>query len=124
MGFMNKITNGINNLMFGRYGLDILGIVIISLFVIFSLLGKVSVVFYIIALALMGYEIFRMISKNTVARERENAMLTSLFSKSKSKDGYVHFSCSNCGQHLRVPVGLGKKVITCPRCGNRFVKRT
>lgn len=34
--------------------------------------------------------------------------------------------CPNksCGQKIRVPKGKGKIEITCPKCGQKFVKRT
>ena len=125
MGFLSKITNFIDNFMYGRYGLDVLGVVIIAVSVLFAILGKVFVVFYVLALALIGFEIFRMVSRNTAARERENSIITNMFNRQDNpRDEFVHFSCPNCGQHLRIPAGLGQKRITCPKCNARFVKRT
>ena len=34
------------------------------------------------------------------------------------------FRCPSCDQRVRVPRGRGKIEITCPRCGNKFVKRS
>ena len=34
------------------------------------------------------------------------------------------FRCPSCDQRVRVPRGRGKIEITCPRCGQTFVKRS
>ena len=31
---------------------------------------------------------------------------------------------SRCGQQLRVPRGRGKISITCPKCGQQFIKKS
>ena len=33
------------------------------------------------------------------------------------------FKCPVCKQKLRVPKGKGKVEITCPKCGNKFIKK-
>lgn len=37
---------------------------------------------------------------------------------------YKYFACPNCSQKIRVPKGHGKIEITCPKCGEKFIKRT
>ncbi len=32
------------------------------------------------------------------------------------------FPCPQCGRSLRAPTGKGKLKITCPSCGNQFIK--
>ena len=34
------------------------------------------------------------------------------------------FRCPNCDKRVRVPRGRGKIEITCPHCGNKFIKRS
>jgi ribosomal protein L37AE/L43A len=34
------------------------------------------------------------------------------------------FKCPACRQKIRVPRGKGRIEITCPRCGDRFIKKT
>lgn len=124
-GLMGKLLNFIDRFMYGRYGLDPLGIVIITVSLLFAIIGRAFFLFYILALALIGYEIYRILSRNIAAREKENSIITNMFNRTeRSRDDYVHFSCPNCGQHLRIPAGLGQKRITCPKCNARFVKRT
>lgn len=33
---------------------------------------------------------------------------------------YAHLECPECHQHMRVPVGMGRVLVTCPACGNKF----
>ena len=35
-----------------------------------------------------------------------------------------YFDCPKCRQLVRVPRGKGKIAITCPRCREKFVKKT
>lgn len=44
--------------------------------------------------------------------------------KPKTDKDHKIFQCGKCGQMIRVPKGKGKIAITCPRCGQEFVKRT
>ena len=37
---------------------------------------------------------------------------------------FKFFKCPACRQKIRVPRGKGKIEITCPRCGDRFIKKT
>lgn len=37
---------------------------------------------------------------------------------------YKYFECPKCAQKIRVPKGHGKIEITCPKCGEKFIKRT
>ena len=37
---------------------------------------------------------------------------------------YKIFVCNKCQQMIRVPRGKGKIEIRCPKCGNRFVKKS
>lgn len=33
---------------------------------------------------------------------------------------YAHLECPECHQHMRVPTGMGRVLVTCPACGNKF----
>jgi ribosomal protein L37AE/L43A len=35
-----------------------------------------------------------------------------------------YFECPRCRQIVRVPRGKGKIAITCPKCKERFIKKT
>ena len=35
-----------------------------------------------------------------------------------------YFTCKQCKTICRVPVGKGKIIITCPKCGHQFIKKS
>jgi len=41
-----------------------------------------------------------------------------------SADGYKRFRCPGCGNPMRMPVWLGEKRVTCPRCRRAFPQRS
>lgn len=129
--------NRLRAFMAGRYGLDqlsiallILGIIftIISNFVAYILLSILSMAVYIIA-------VLRMFSRNFISRRAENARFMKIWNTVRNRlsgfrvrvrDRKTHrfFKCPGCKNTLRVPKGRGKLLITCPKCGERFEKRT
>ena len=50
-------------------------------------------------------------------------MLEKLFDRLKDRQ-HRYFDCPKCHQMVRVPRGKGKISITCPRCREKFVKKT
>lgn len=123
--------------MTGRYGVDDLVRMQSILVLVFLLLGIITRVgwFSLLALALMIYMYFRMLSKNTAKRYEENQKYLNFrynctvswnrFKKrlSQSRD-YRFFKCPMCKQQVRVPKGHGKIEITCPKCRETFIRRT
>lgn len=117
----------------GRNGVDELGKVTLWTCVILILLsyflpeGLNSVV-YILALALLIYSYFRILSKNLEKRWAENNAFVSKKSELKcrwqQRKTHKFYHCPNCKTTLRVPKGKGKISITCRSCGERFVKKT
>lgn len=135
--------------MQGRYGNDRFNqfIMIAALLLcLFSLCGfKFG---YILGIAGLAYAYYRMFSKDIPKRSAENIKYLqyverlSYFPKwangagnIKSKTSqYKHglaqrkthhiYRCSSCKQKIRIPRGKGKVEITCPKCGNKFVKRS
>ncbi|MFR8739287.1 MAG: hypothetical protein ACLVFL_11195, partial [Eubacterium sp.] len=37
---------------------------------------------------------------------------------------YKFFKCPGCGQKIRIPKGHGKIEIRCPKCNNKFIRRS
>ena len=81
----------------------------------------------------MIFLLFRMFSKNLPRRRLENQKFMSWWWKVKNnaagakarradKD-HKYFTCK-CGAVCRVPVGKGKVVITCPKCGGQIHGKT
>ena len=111
--------------MYGRYGSDKLNMVLLVTGLVISLLSSFSGVF------LLGYVswipfffvLFRMFSRNIPARRRENQRFVNFLNRLKDRDNR-YFNCPQCHQMVRVPKGKGKINIRCPKCGNKFIKKT
>ena len=131
------IRNFIRNFMVGRYGPDHLGIAtVIASLVLYLLHGiiRFSPIIYI-SYILLAFAVFRMLSRNTQRRRAENdkfirrwwpiqIRLSRMLSSIGRRKTHRFFKCPGCRNTLRVPKGKGKLQITCPKCGERFVKKT
>ncbi len=122
--------------MYGRYGSDRFGFFLlwtyIAVFFVSLLTG--SILLYFAAIAIMIYEFFRMFSKNTSARFKENSVYLKAERKVKGffklqtdriKDcrKRVYKKCPHCKAIVRLPRKGGKHSVTCPSCKNRFSLR-
>ena len=131
------LRNFIQRMMLGRYGPDHLGTVLfflaLLLSLVFSIIGFAGGSF--ISLAVLALAFFRMYSRNITARRRENDKFLVLVSPIRarfkkriaairSRKTHKFFTCPSCRNTLRVPKNRGKLQITCPRCGERFIKKT
>jgi len=131
------IRNFLRNFMVGRYGPDHLNIamVIISL-VLYLIHGitRFAPVMYL-SYAILALALFRMLSRNISRRRAENDRFVRywwpvqtrakrLAANIRSRKTHKFFSCPSCSNTLRVPKGKGKLQITCPKCGERFTKKT
>lgn len=127
----------IQHFMMGRYGADQYGQLLMGISVVFlviSLFTRLDI-FYIFALALMGYEYYRMMSRKVERRYAENQKFLNwryqLVVKWNRKKEHLrqrkthHFyKCPSCKQKVRVPKGKGRICITCPRCKEEFIKNS
>ena len=122
--------------MVGRYGLDQLNLLLFGCGIVCSLCGAIfSRWFYVPADALYFYALFRCLSRNAAARQRENFAFQKVWNPvknrfsqfrrriSQSKD-YKYFRCPNCKQRLRAPRGRGKIEVTCQNCHHVFQTKT
>ena len=129
--------NWFRNFMMGRYGPDQLSLLTLALSFIFNLLGGIFNLWplSILAYLLLILTIFRFLSRNILKRRAENdkfikywwplrTKLQNLFRRIKDSRKYKFFRCPSCKNRLRVPRGKGKIKVTCPKCGERFQKKT
>ena len=127
--FMAKLSVGYRNFMAGRYGTDRLNMVILSVGLVASLLSvliklaPVNLVLFFLSYGMMFWAIFRTLSRNTYKRYQENRRFLQLVGRAKDRE-HRYFDCPKCRQMVRVPRGKGKISITCPRCREKFVKKT
>ena len=122
-----KAGQGLRRFMEGRYGTDKLNMVILCAGLVASLLSRIvlplNLVFWALSYALMILAIFRSLSRNTYKRYQENRRFMQLWDRLKDRQ-HRYFDCPKCRQMVRVPRGKGKIAITCPRCREKFVKKT
>lgn len=142
MGIFQRISDSIARFMYGRNGLDKLGLATLWIGLGLNLLSAfVSQRFvvagnllYSVSFALEVLTLFRLFSKNLEKRREENARFLGFWSRVKgSSNGalarhndkeHKYFTCKSCKTICRVPVGKGNIIITCPKCGAEIKAKT
>ena len=126
---MSRMNAGIRHFMEGRYGTDRLSMVILTAGLISSLLASFirrypfTLIFLLLSYGLMFWAVFRVLSRNTYRRYQENRKFLQFFERIKDRQNR-YFDCPKCHQTVRVPRGKGKISITCPRCREKFIRKT
>lgn len=120
-----KLGEKLRRFMYGRYGSDQLTMLLLGLGVVLCLAGSFSRLYWLGFLAYVPliWAIFRMYSRNIYKRQAENRRFLQLTSRFRDRR-HRYFACPRCRQRIRVPRGKGRIRITCPNCGERFVKKT
>ncbi len=127
--FSMKVSMGLRSFMAGRYGTDKLNMVILCAGLAASLLSVWisapvwNLLLFVLSYGLMIWAIFRSLSRNTYRRYQENRKFLQFFFRLKDRDNR-YFDCPKCRQMVRVPRGKGKIAITCPRCKEKFIRKT
>ena len=127
--FSAKLSASLRNFMMGRYGTDRLNMAILGVGLAASLLSvffrstPLNLVFFLLSYGMMFWAIFRSLSRNTYKRYQENRKFLQIFGRMKDRQ-HRYFDCPKCRQMVRVPRGKGKIAITCPRCKEKFVRKT
>ncbi|MBQ6831631.1 MAG: hypothetical protein IJO28_03245 [Oscillospiraceae bacterium] len=124
-----RIKDGLRRFMIGRYGSDKLNIALLLTGVVLWLLSNfipftgVKLLLLLAYYFLMGLAIFRMLSRNTYKRYQENKKYLQFIDRIKDRE-HRYYDCPRCRQQVRVPRGKGKISITCPKCKEKFIKKT
>lgn len=127
--FFQRLGYGFRNFMAGRYGTDKLNMVILSAGLVICLISpfvnsvKVQLLLTAVSYGLMIWALFRGFSRNTYKRYQENRKFLQFFERLKDRE-HRYYDCPKCRQVVRVPRGKGRIAITCPRCRERFVRKT
>ncbi len=125
----SRIGAGLRRFMAGRYGPDKLTTTLLWTSVVIMLVGMfipnatVKLLLMVVYYALWGWSIFRMLSRNTYRRYEENRKFLLFLDKIKDRQ-HRYFNCPKCRQNVRVPRGKGKIAITCPKCKEKFIRKT
>lgn len=135
---MNKFKMWIQQMMRGRYGADVYGTVLayagmgVSILALFF--RKYGWLLSLLGWILLIYALWRMLSKNIWKRYAENRKFLEwvqpmkrrwLLMQKQTKDKeHRYYLCPKCKQMVRVPKGRGKIEITCPKCKERFDRKS
>ncbi len=130
----------LQKVMAGRYGVDQLtralttaALVTLVLSILFK--GWLSILFWLLTILTLAWSYIRMFSRNVQKRQLENnnyltlryqltRTFTALVQRKKQKKYYRFYKCPSCKVMTRVPKGKGKIRITCPKCGESFVRKS
>ena len=124
-----KISAFLRRFMMGRYGTDKLNMAILCAGVVCSLLAALirlpllNLVLLLLSYVLLFLVIFRSLSRNTYKRYQENRKYLLFVQRFKDRE-HRYYDCPRCRQQVRVPRGKGKISITCPKCREKFIRKT
>lgn len=135
--FFDNLRSKFSYWMQGRYGNDEMNYGLFGIFLvlwILSLITKRSFL-YTIGLIFLIFAVYRSFSRDHMKRSNERLKYLQLLDRIKrypkqlrqrweQRKTHAFFTCSKCGVTIRVPKGQGQIEITCPKCGNKFIKRT
>ena len=135
-----RLSNSIAQFMWGRYGTDQLNR---CLFWVYFVVWVVSlffrrfvwgIAFAVVLWSVLGWMLFRMLSRNIPRRRRENAAFRRFFfrlslparrlsARWKSRKTHIFRKCPHCRATLRLARIPGEHVVKCPACAARFSVR-
>jgi len=125
----SRFAAGTRRFMAGRYGHDRLNMVLLSTGLVLCLVGMfirlwwVNLLLTLGSYVMLGLSLFRCFSRNTYKRYQENRRFLLIVDRVKDRQ-HRYYSCPKCRQTVRVPRGKGKIAITCPKCREKFIKKT
>lgn len=128
--------NWLQRFMYGRRGMDQLNMALLVVYLIVSLLARLTdrSLLHLLSVICFFVIVGRMFSRNISRRREENDRFLCAVDpylrrynarrcRMRDKE-HCYFRCPNCGQQLRVPKGKGKIFITCRSCGASFEETT
>lgn len=137
--FIYRARCALARFMYGRNGVDQLTWAMIFMEVLLSVLssvfrgGALSMILYYLGLALWGVTLFRIFSRNLTKRRSENAKFMAWLAprmndlngaKARKADVSHKYVRCRCGTYCRLPRGVGKVEMTCPKCGKKRMVKT
>lgn len=145
MQFFARVRDAMARFMYGRNGVDRLNIAMLWVSIGADLLATilmrqqnglayVGLVLYYGSVVLWVLVLFRMFSRNLYKRQAENQKWLQARSRRRGAAAaakarradteHKYFTCKRCKTICRVPVGKGKVIITCPKCGAEIHGKT
>lgn len=128
-----KIKNGIAKFMYGRYGADNLyrGLLLLYAILLILQIFLNSKIISVLIVLVFIWMIFRVLSKNHVARAKENQIYLKLMApikryfsllgaKFKDRKTKRYRTCPHCRATMRLPIKKGRHTVRCRKCGKEF----
>ena len=145
MQFFARVRDAMARFMYGRNGVDQLNIAMLWVSIGADLLATilmrqrnglayVGLALYYGSVVLWVRVLFRMFSRTLYTRQAENQKWLQARSRRRGAASaakarradrdHKYFTCKRCKTICRVPVGKGKVIITCPKCGAEIRGKT
>lgn len=121
-----RLGNSIAQFMWGRYGTDQLNR---CLFWVYLVIWVVSlffrrfvwgIAFAVVLWGILGWMLFRMLSRNIPRRQAENRWYLHQITRLKDIRRCRYRRCRHCRAMLRLPIKRGRRTVTCHRCRRQF----
>lgn len=137
--FIYRFRCAMARFMYGRNGVDqltwalILLELLLSVFSSFFRSSAISQILYWMGLAVWGIALWRIFSRRLDKRRTENARFMAWIGphlrnahgvKDRWADKSHKYVRCSCGTYCRVPRGIGKVEMTCPKCGCKHIIKT
>ena len=136
---MRRFRDALCRFMYGRNGVDALNWALFALELALSVVCSfvrvrtVANVLSFLSFVLMFIVLIRIFSRNLARRQAENAKFLTWWTpkanairgaKARRADKAHKYVRCSCGASCRVPRGVGKVELTCPKCGKKKVVKT
>ncbi len=133
--FLSQLAFRMQRFMYGRYGNDELNKTLLIASLVCLVLSLFWGLFYLIALFLMGWSLFRTYSKNIAKRQHERRVYVNFTAKIRTKcrlykriwterKTHRYFKCKQCKAVIRIPKGRGEIDVGCPRCHHHTMQKS
>ncbi|MBQ1834266.1 MAG: hypothetical protein II111_00955 [Oscillospiraceae bacterium] len=139
MRFLSRFRDAMIRFMYGRNGVDqlvwatIIAEIALSLISAFVRNTVVYRVLHVVSLVLLVLAIYRMLSRDLPRRRAENEKFLRWWgprrdaitgARARRADKAHKYVRCSCGATCRVPRGVGKIELTCPKCGKKKIVKT
>lgn len=135
--WLTNFAMKVQRFMMGRYGGDQLNMALLILSVVISLVSgfvPMGWICTIVSTILIALVFFRMLSRNTSRRFKENYVFLKVWNPVKNWFQWLYLSvrymkknryflCPKCGRIACIPKKVGRVTITCKGCKHKYDKK-
>ena len=135
--WLTNFAMKVQRFMMGRYGGDQLNMALLILSVVVSLVSgfvPMGWICTIVSAILIALVFFRMLSRNTSRRFKENYVFLKVWNPVKNWFRWLYLSvrymkknryflCPKCGRIACIPKKVGRVTITCKGCKHKYDKK-